>query len=384
MIWQATKPRLTPSRQLGVAHVSFSLRTGGMERLLVEYARHADRDRFRLQFYCLTDRGTPADDIEACGWTVHELAKRGGFRWGVVRRLARAFRAHGIQVVHTHNSGAMIYGALAAKLSGARAVVHTRHGQRFGAGRGQTWRFAHVSRLVDRVVGVSRDVSAQSVSEGIPPTRVRTVLNGIDLTQFTYSGGSPDGPAVLVARLVPEKDLPTLLRAAAVVVRQDRSFRLQLVGDGPCMPEAREMIHCLRLEPYVDLLGERRDVPAILRRASMFVMSSRTEGISLTLLEAMAAGLPVVATDVGGNSEVVSDGETGWLVPQGDPERLAQAILTARRDRGNARRFGRAGRQRVEQCFDVVQMVRQYEQMYREVLSERRNGRGRLEELTKC
>lgn len=144
------------------------------------------------------------------------------------------------------------------------------------------------------------------------------------------------------------------------------------------------MIHCLRLEPYVDLLGERRDVPAILRRASMFVMSSRTEGISLTLLEAMAAGLPVVATDVGGNSEVVSDGETGWLVPQGDPERLAQAILTARRDRGNARRFGRAGRQRVEQCFDVVQMVRQYEQMYREVLSERRNGRGRLEELTKC
>ena len=126
MIWQAPNIRVSHPRQLGVAHISFSLRTGGMERLLVEYARNADRDRFRLNFFCLTDRGTPADDIESCGWPVHGLNKPDGFRWSAVLRLAKAFRHKGIQIVHTHNSGAMIYGALAARLAGVRAVVHTR------------------------------------------------------------------------------------------------------------------------------------------------------------------------------------------------------------------------------------------------------------------
>jgi glycosyltransferase involved in cell wall biosynthesis len=355
----------------GVAHVAFSLQTGGMERLLVEFARRADRDRFRLHFFSLTDRGVPAEDIEHAGWPVYCLAKLPGFRWRAVRQLKDAFKQHGVRVVHTHNTGAMIYGALAARWAGVRAVIHTRHGQRFGARRRQTWTFAALSRLMDRIVGVSEDSARLCIREGVPPGRVRTIWNGIDLTRFAYTGSCPGGPAVLVARLVPAKDLPTLLQAAALVVRREPAFRLQVAGDGPCMPEARQTIQDLDLQDHVQLLGECRDVPAVLRQASLFVMSSRTEGISLTLLEAMACGLPVVATRVGGNTEVVQDGQTGWLVPAGDVQRLADAVERLWLDVEEGRRFGLAGRERVVRHFDIERMVRQYEDLYREVLAER-------------
>ena len=157
MIRLISKPSLASSfpvasdERVGVAHLAFSLQTGGMERLLVEFARRADRGWFRLNFFSLTGRSTPADDIEACGLPVYCLGKRSGFRWTTVWQLAAAFRYHKIQIVHKHNSGAMIYGALAAGLAGTAAVIHTRHGQRFGASKRQNWTFAGISRLIDRM-----------------------------------------------------------------------------------------------------------------------------------------------------------------------------------------------------------------------------------------
>lgn len=378
MIRLFSRSPVAVAEPFGVAHLAFSFQTGGMERLLVEFARRADRQRFHLHFFSLTDRGVPADDIEESGWPVCCLAKPPGFRWRAVWQLKQAFRQHQIQVVHTHNTGAMIYGALAARWAGVRAVIHTRHGQRFGASRRQTWTFAGVSRLMDRIVGVSEDSAQQCIREGVPADRVQAIWNGIDLNRFAYTGSCPGGPAVLVARLVPEKDLSTLFQAAALVVQREPAFRLQVAGDGPCMQEARETIQRLDLCDHVQLLGECRDVPAILRQASVFVLSSRTEGISLTLLEAMACGLPVVATRVGGNAEVVEDGQTGRLVPAGDVQQLAAAVERLWRDVDEARRFGQAGRERVVRHFDIERMVRQYENLYREVMAERVAGkRGR-------
>ncbi len=366
----------TADSRLGVRHISFSLQMGGSERLLVEFARHADREKYRLGFISLTDRGRPAEDIERSGWPVQCLGKPPGFRLRTVLQLARLLRSEKISVVHTHNSGAMIYGALAARVARTGAVIHTRHGQRFGASRGQTLRFAWIARLVDRVVGVSEDTSRQCVSEGISAKRVRMIRNGIDLTRFVPTEHPADGPAVLVARLAPEKDLPNLMRASSILVRQDPSFRLLIAGSGPCMEETRQSIEQLNLAGHVELLGERDDIPAILARSSLLVLPSRTEGISLTLLEAMACALPVVATRAGGNVEVVQDEQTGLLVPVGDPEQLAAAIQRLRRDPGEARRFGAAGRSRVESEFNVVRMVRDYEKLYEEVLG--RSGTQRV------
>lgn len=351
--------------RISVAHVTAQLEMGGMEKLLVEFARHTDREAFDLHFIVLGDRGKLAGDIEACGWKVTLLHQSPGLRPGLVFKLARLFRGLGVDVVHTHNTKPFLYACPAARLARVSKVIHTRHGQRYGASRRETSMFRLLTRLTDRVVCVSRDSANLSAMEGITPGKIRTIWNGIDSTRFNYVGPCADGPAVMVSRLSPEKDVATLLRAAALAVRERPSFRLEIAGDGPCRPALEQIVHECNLEGCVRFLGEVRDVPALLARASLFVLPSLTEGVSLTLLEAMARGLPIVATRVGGNPEVVIEGETGVLVPAQDPAGLARAMLQVQTDREAGRGMGQAGRRRVEQHFDVRHMVSQYEDQYR-------------------
>src|SRR5207248_2205806 len=181
---------------------------------------------------------------------------------------------------------------------------------------------------------------------------------------FAFAGPDLEGPAVLVARLSPEKDIATLLQAVALIAKKTPGFRLEIAGDGPCKPELLRLANQLGIETNVTFLGEVRDVAALLAKARLFVLSSLTEGISLTLLEAMARGLPVVTTRVGGNPEVVVEGETGLLVPPRAPAELAAAMVHLLRSPDTRRRMGQAGRCRVEQHFDVRRMVAEYEGHY--------------------
>jgi glycosyltransferase involved in cell wall biosynthesis len=155
-----------------------------------------------------------------------------------------------------------------------------------------------------------------------------------------------------------------LIRALAVAVRSCPTIRLEVAGDGPSMPEVQGLISELGLQEQVRLLGQVREIPELLTRAGIFVLPSQTEGISLTVLEAMASGLPVVATRVGGNPEVVEEDVTGLLVPPADSEALAAALVRLWNDPAERMRFGRAGRLRVEEHFDVRGMVARYERLY--------------------
>ena len=186
----------------------------------------------------------------------------------------------------------------------------------------------HLSRLVDRYVCVSQEVKAQCREQGITGSRVCTILNGIDIDRFPYNGPSPDGPVVTVARLSPEKDVANLVRATAIAVREGDDLRVEVAGGGSCLEDLKGLAAELGVAERVTFLGEVRDIPALLGRARMFVLPSLSEGIPLTVLEAMARGLPVVATRVGGLPEVVVDGETGLLVPAADPPALAEAVLS--------------------------------------------------------
>lgn len=357
-------PAAPESRRLRIAHVVQQLRTGGMEKLLVEFARHADRSAFHLRFVCLGERAPLAAEIEACGWEVACLGEPAGLRPGLVWRLSRAFRAGRVDLVHTHNNNPLIYGGPAAWLAGA-AVVQTRHGQTVGTSRRHRALFRAATAFAGRVVCVSGDSQRLSAGEGVARRKLATIWNGIDTERFAYGGPAAGGPAVMVGRMVPLKGVETLLRAAALVVAACPSFQLELAGDGESLPGLRRLAGELGLAGHVRFLGEVGDVAGLLGRASLFVLPSYSEGISLTLLEAMARGLPVVATAVGGNAEVVSDGETGVLVPARDPARLAQALLGLWRDPARARELGQAGRRRVEQSFDVRRMVAAYEALYR-------------------
>jgi glycosyltransferase involved in cell wall biosynthesis len=350
-----------------------------MEKLLVEFARHTNRRRFDLNFIALGSRGRLADDLERERWPVTALKVRPGLRPGLILRLARLFRDHRADIVHTHNSKPLIYAGPAAWLARTPVLMHTRHGQRFQSSPGASTLFRLASRLTTRVVSVSEDGARLTSAEGMPSNRVLTIQNGIDTERFHRTGPSRDGPAVMVGRLSPEKDVATLLRAADRVRRTLPRFQLEIAGDGECMTSLRALADDLRLGEHVRFLGEIRNISALLSRASLFVLASLTEGISLTVLEAMATGLPVVATRVGGNPEVIVDTKTGLLVPAQDPAALADAIVGVLKNPLDAEKMGQAGRERVEAHFDVRVMVANYERLYGELLrmrpsSDLRNG----------
>jgi glycosyltransferase involved in cell wall biosynthesis len=228
--------------------------------------------------------------------------------------------------------------------------------------------------LSDCVVSVSADAAHVARElERVPAHKLRLLRNGIDVSAFSVgSSKAKTGQRVIhVARLNIIKDQPTLLRAARLVADALPGFRLDIVGDGPERAALLALRNELQLQEHVAFLGERADVPELLAAADVFVLPSVGEGLSMTLLEAMASSLPVVCTDVGGNPEVVAAGETGLLVPPQQPAALAAALLALLRDPARARRLGAAGRHRVEVEFDVRRVVASYEALYRALLARR-------------
>ncbi|MBX3439155.1 MAG: glycosyltransferase [Planctomycetaceae bacterium] len=362
-----------------ICHVSMSLATGGLERLLVELSRRHDRSRSQMRFVALGDLGAPADEIRAAGCDVLGLNLERVGKFTTLRRLVRHLREHSVDLVHTHNTYAHFYGALAARMAGVPVVMNTQHGR----GCGPTWRHRLQFRIANlgtrRIVGVSDDSAALCQREDRwAARRVIRIWNGIDVDRFDFQERTPDsgGPmltAISVARLSPEKDFATLLHAITEVVQSFPEFRLQIVGNGTERDGLQRLADQLGLAQHVSFLGERHDVAALLKKAAFFVSSSRTEGVSLTLLEAAAVGLPIVTTSVGGNPEVVEDGRTGFLVPPQQPSTLARAIIRMCHSRDHWAEMGRNGRRRVEKHFEIGRMVREYEALYEQLLSRQKS-----------
>jgi glycosyltransferase involved in cell wall biosynthesis len=361
-------PPNTPiGRPLRVMHVASQLDVGGLEKLLVEFARHADRSAVALEFVSLSTAGKIAGEITALGWPVTALQSPDGFRLGTIWKLARLFRRRRVDVVHAHNTKAVIYCGLARRLARVGRLLYTRHGQRYGAKSRSNRLFRLAVRSVDDIVCVSEDAAKLSAAEGLPAVKISAIRNGIDTARFAYTGPADGGPAVMVGRLSPEKDVQTLLDAVVIVARDEPAFRLEIAGSGSMLEPMKQRAAASGLAGTVTFLGNVNDIPALLGRASMTVLSSFTEGISLTLLEAMSRGLPVVATRVGGNPEVVVDGLTGRLVPARNAATLAAAILDLWRNPSASKSMGLAGNDRVKNHFDVRVMVRAYESLYRKV-----------------
>lgn len=355
-----------------VAQVTLCLEVGGLEHLLVEMARQRNSSRFDWTVVVLGDRGPLAAPLGELGVRVITLGQPRGIRPQLWRQLGRVFREERIDVVHTHDERPLFYGAPAARWAGVPRRIHTRHHGNMGSeSYRQTFLLRQASRFVQDYVCVSQDGERYVRERHMAVGRVQTLRNGIDLARFAFRGPRDDGPIVAVARLNPEKDIANLLRAVPQVLVDFPSARFEIAGDGPCRMELEQLATDLQLKEHVKFLGEVRDIPALLARARLFVLPSQTEGISLTLLEAMACGLPVVTTNVGGNPEVVAAGATGLLVPARDPVALAEAIRSIFADSGLSRQMARAGRQRVESHFDIKTMVRKYEELYEPTVASR-------------
>lgn len=358
------------SRRLKVCHISMSLRTGGLERLLVEFGKFHDASRYDLRFVALTDLGPPAEDLRKLGFQVDALCLPQVGKRTTYRRLKEILVDEQIDIIHTHNTCPQFYGAFAAAQTGIRCILNTQHGRGSGPRLKDHLMFKVANRFTRRVAGVSRDSArlCQQQDRG-SAHKIVTIQNGIDSTRFAYTGPADANTAISVARLSPEKDFPTLLRAVKLVVQSVPDFRLLLVGDGGERPMLESLARDLGITAHVEFLGERSDVHALLPKAGFYVSSSKTEGISLTVLEAMAVGLPVVATAVGGNPEIVSEGVTGRLVPSQDPQALAGAIVAMCAARSEWSAMGRAARTRIEQEFEIRNMIRAYEATYEELVA---------------
>ena len=352
---------------------------GGAERHLLEMWRRIDRTRFEVQVACFRNEGQFAAEVEALGQPILELGigRRiygpSGLR-GFVRLLSRvqSFRPH---VVHGYLFGPNLFAALAGRLAGVPAVVVAkRNVDAFETPRQVAIeRLAH--RLATHVTAVSEAVADTVVALGVPRSRITVIENGVDASRF--EGIVPDRGAVAangapvigsVGCLAARKDYGTLLAALAELVRRGREFQAVLVGDGPDRAMLESRSRELGLESRVRFLGERADVEPLLAAMDVFVLSSREEGIPNALLEAMAAGRPSVVTDVGGNREVLTDGDTGWIVPARSPGPLADALEAVLSRPEEALRRGNRAREVTLEQRGIGVMVRRHEAFYRAAL----------------
>jgi glycosyltransferase involved in cell wall biosynthesis len=314
------------------------------------------------------------------------LGRRPGIDWRLALRLAGLLRRERVGVIHAHQYTPFFYAAAARQLGRPVPVLFTEHGRHFPD-------FPRPKRILanrlllgrrDRVVGVGRAVCDALVrNEGIPPGRVGLVYNGIDLGRFANGSslratvrrelglGAEDLVILQVARLDYLKDHATAVRAVRRVARRRPDTRLVLVGEGPEGPKIRDLVGREGLTDHVRFLGLRHDVPRLLAAADLFLLTSISEGIPLTLIEAMAGGVPVVATRVGGVGEVVEDGQTGLLAPAGDDAGLARHLLRLAGAPGEAHEMGRRGRARAEAFFSEGVMHDRYAELYRGMLRGR-------------
>jgi len=360
-----------------------------MENGLVNLINHMPTERYRHMVICMTDHDDFASRIAREDVPIVDLHKPPGKGLGVHSKLFRTYRNARPHVVHTRNLSTM-EAQLPALLSGVRCRVHGEHGREIedvtGTSRRSVWLRRMMAPCVQTFVPMSKDLECWLKERiGIPGRRITQIYNGVRTDWFhPHPGGramlprpgfSSEETVVIgsVGRMDNVKDQLTLVRAflrlLELLPAGRQSLRLVHIGDGALMPAAKALLHEAGVADLAWFPGGRDDVPCLLRGFDIFVLPSLGEGISNTILEAMATALPVVATQVGGNPELVDPEVTGKLVPPADPEAMAAALRVYIESRDLRRRHGLAGRRRVETCFSIERMVHQYMDLYDSTLA---------------
>ena len=361
----------------GVLHVVLSLVPGGTERLVVDLVRGL-RQRHRTSVCCLDEAGAWGEALRADGTHVSVLGRTPGFQPGLARRIAGIAAAQQATVLHCHQYTPFVYGALSRMFNPGVRVVFTEHGRLHNGPPSRKRRAANavLARLPDRVFAVSEDLKSHLVAEGFRAADVDVVVNGIPVDVPHGDRARADARARLglaadefvvgsVGRLHAVKDIPSLLDAYDQVAARRPRTRLLVIGDGPESAALADRARALR--GHVEWLGHRADVAQLMPAFDVFVNSSIFEGVSLTLLEAMAAERPIVATRVGGTPQVVLDDVTGLLVPPRDASALAEAIESVAARPWNARVMGVAGRRRALTEFSFARMMETYSSVYTDI-----------------
>jgi len=367
-----------------IVHLIHRLDVGGLENGLVNLINTLPPERYRHAIVCLKDYSGFSQRIHRPGVEIISLNKREGKDWMHYLRLFHTLKRLRPLLIHTRNL-AGIEGQLLAAAAGVRLRVHGEHGRDINDLHGRKRRYRLLRKLLLPLIGhfiaVSRELESWLVGTiGALPHRVTHICNGVDSLRFHPRLGpaAAVGPAGFlsedafvigsVGRMAVVKDHVSLVQAFLMMLARDDPaqdrLRLMIIGDGPCRQSCLDLLRGAGMEHLAWLPGARDDVPQLMRAMDLFVLPSLAEGASNTILEAMASGLPVVATAVGGNPELVHAGWTGTLVPVGDPELLADAIGDYFRIPGLAERYGGRARRRVLSEFSLLAMADAYLAVY--------------------
>ncbi len=367
------------SHDIPVLHLVNRFWIGGAERQFVERLRRHP-EGFRAVVGCLEASGPMLEQVRALGYEPHVFPLHGSMMRPntalQIRRMAALIRAEGIKVVHGTDFNTNLLGLAAAKLSGAKAIVSRVDLGHLRSGFGKWHREAEKlnARFADLVVANAEAVKEVCIrDEGVKPQNVMVVRNGLDLSLFDQlaaqplQGPLPEGPLVaVIGNLWPVKGHRTLVEAVAKLPPALHRFRFVCAGEGPERDFLTRRIAELGLQERIILLGHRLDVPALLVRAQAACLCSSAEGLSNALMEAMAARLPIVATDVGGNPELAR--ENGMLVPYGDAAALAAKLTELLSAPDLARAMGQRGRKRIELELTMERMAEGHGALYRRAL----------------
>ena len=358
---------------------------GGMERVIMDLCRHVDPNRFRFTICCLSVRGPLADQMEAEGVPVlfsKDQSRVGKYLRGL--ELGQLFRDLQVDILHTHNTTAFIHGLIGAQIAGVPVRIHTDHCKNYKDERRRWMVMENVaSRFIDKMVAVSHHTRDELIRyERIPPSKVTVIHNGIN-PQPTRTispaalraefGFAPHHRIIgTVGRLQAQKGLDLLLSAAPAVLAACPDVRFLIVGGGSLEAELRAQATALGLDGRVVLTGWRNDAIDLLQLFDCFVSTSNFEGLPMVLLEAMAAGKPIVATAVGGVPEAVEDEFNGMTLASRDPQALSAALVRLAQSPSTLARFGANSRSRYEARFTAQAMASAYQRLYEQFLQEKR------------
>jgi glycosyltransferase involved in cell wall biosynthesis len=348
-----------------IAHVTDSMEMGGAEKLTAVFCR-LQRDRgHHPSVHCLFSIGVLGEQLRSEGFDV-SLHRPPSFV-GLMSSLYRGFKRSAPDVVHFHNATAAIVGAIPARLAGVKTIIATRHG--LVAPPYQLRRelkFALASRWCDWVVGVCEGTRSNLVRAPFADCgKIIHIYNGAAPADIETAPHPKSGFTLLhVGRMVPAKDHATLLRAVALARPRIPDLQLWIVGDGPLGPGLRTLSSELGLSECVTFFGERNDVSSFLVAADLFVMPSISEGLPVSLLEAMSAGLPAIVTDVGGMGEIARLSQAATLVPPSDPQALSDILCQAAERRNELPKIGQLARRCYQERFTPERMLDDYMLLY--------------------
>lgn len=367
--------------RIKILYIIGQLGIGGAERQLLELVKHLDKDRYAPKVCCLSGDTSLAEDIRKTGTEVITFERKHGFEFRRLLQLYRLVKYENPLIVQTSMHSANSYGRIVAKLAQVPIMIASER----DIGLDRTWVGLQFDKVLAKIpsqmiVSNSRYGAEWITNCGIDYRKVTIIYNGIDISRFSFMrdiaakkrqemGFNPSEAIVgIVAHLTPVKNHECFLLAGRKILNTYPETKFLIVGDGPLRSKLETVSKHLGLSDSVTFTGQRRDVPELMAMLNVFTLCSLSEGMPNAVLEAMAAGKPVVVTNVGGCPEIVEEAKTGFIVPSNDPSAFAEKIMTLLANKELANRMGQTGRKRVEANFTVHKMTRSYEELYENLI----------------